>query len=157
MTYRPAMKRIAVVMVVLLGAACGKDGGAGGAGGGSGGDPDGPSCAHAAAKYVDLLLQGGGSPLYSLKPSPDQVKAVSAVLEADCTASWSAETRSCLMAAKPDLQSGKCWTERGASLRVSQIVFDFAKAEKAKPAVVAPPARGAVRFEDGAHSLHLIG
>jgi len=123
----------AISVVAVIGAGCDKAKDAGGGGGGQGG----PSCAEAAARYVDLLVKGGGNPLYSLKPAPEQVKAVTTLIEASCSAGWSADTRTCVLATTSNFDTGKCWKQRMDALRVSQVIHDFVEGEKTKPSPVA--------------------
>ncbi len=122
-----------ISVVAVLGAGCDK----GKEGGGGGGDKGGPPCAEAAAKYVDLLVKGGGNRLYSLKPAPEQVKAVTSLIEANCNSGWSADTKTCVLATTSNFETGKCWKQRMDALRVSQVIHDFVQGEKAKPSPVA--------------------
>lgn len=129
-----------IIVVAAIAAGCDKGKDAAGAGG----DTGGPPCTEAAARYVDLLVTGGGNPLHSLKPSLDQVTAANKLIEANCTStSWSAETKKCVVATTSNFETGTCWKESGAALRVSQVIHDFVQVEKAKPpgvAASAPPA-----------------
>ena len=142
---------LSMIAVAVIGGACGgKKEDAGGA------DKGGPSCAEAAAKYIELeMKQPLQGDLQRLKPTADQLKAATAAVEAHCATAynstskgntgWSAKARACVVAAQPTTKIGDdpvrdCWKpERGASLAVSQVLFDFAKAETAKAAATPPP------------------
>jgi hypothetical protein len=137
------MKLFLIASVVLGLVACGKKGDdKGGAGGAAAAAPaGGPSCAEASAQYAKLNADGGGNYLAKLKPTPEQLTAVTAKLEAHCTSTnWSAENKKCVMDAKSDLDiASKCFkTPKGMGLQVSQVVFDYVKEAKA----AAPAADG---------------
>lgn len=136
-------------LVMALAVGCGK-------GKGAAADDKGPPCSEAAANYIAIEMQQKlDGHLQRLKPTPEQLKAATAAIEQHCLTSyssltkkntgWSGKARACVVAAKPPTEIGTnpvadCWKpERGASLGVSQVLFDFAKAEEAKAAAAAPP------------------
>jgi hypothetical protein len=128
------MNQFLIASVVMALVACGKSGGdgdkAGGAGATASAPAAGPSCAETAARYAKLNADGGGNYLAKLKPTPEQLTAVTAKLEAHCTSTkWSAENKKCVMDATSDLDiSMKCFkSPKGFGLQVSQVVFDFVK------------------------------
>jgi len=119
----------AAMMMAMLGAGCGKDKGGGGGEAAGGGAAGGPPCSEAAAAYAKNLMDSGGNPLYSLKPTPEQLKEVTTKLEASCTAGWSAKSKECVIKAAP-MGMGKCWKDAMEGARVSQVVFDYVQATK---------------------------
>jgi len=92
-------------------------------------EPAGPPCTAAAAAYVKNLLDGGGNELAAMKPTPEQVKEVTAKLEASCNAGWTGTTRACVVKAGA-MELGTCWKDAMERATVAQIVTDHVKAAK---------------------------
>lgn len=150
-----AMKRMTttlfMVAVALAAAGCGKskDKEAGG------GDKGGASCADAVANYVALEMgQKLEGKLQRLKPTPDQLKALTAQLVALCTdgtgspsdndKGWKASIRTCVASAKQPANLGDkdpvdTCLGRDYWMNPAQLIHNFVEAETAKAAATPPP------------------
>jgi hypothetical protein len=139
--------------LALAGAGCGKKGG-------GGDDKSAASCAQAAASYVAIEQASRLPTVFTkLKPTPAQVAAVTALVQAHCETGkfeqygnsltdkpWSGKVRSCVAGAKPGEKMGEdpvadCFKAmgRGYGLHVAQIIDAFSKDEAAKAAAPPPP------------------